>query len=98
MEVEEPINKEELLMFRRLLCGGIAMLGLIMPLSYTPSAQAQTVVYVPYHHHHRYEVIYRASPFMPWRAFSIYRSPRAAQEAALALRWQGFQSRVVHAY
>jgi hypothetical protein len=97
-EVEEIINKGELPMFRKILCGGIAMLGLLAPLSYTSSAQARDVVYVYPHHHPRYEVIYRPSPFQPWRVYAVFHSPRAAHDAAIALRFQGFQTRVIHPY
>jgi hypothetical protein len=86
-------------MFRQLLSGGIAMLALLAPLSYAPTAQAQNVVYVYHHHHHnRFEVLFRPSVFQPWRVYGVFHSPRAAQEVAMGLRVQGFQARVVHPY
>ncbi len=86
-------------MFRQFLTGGIAALALLVPLSYTSTAQAQNVVYVYHrHHHNRFEVLFRPSVFQPWRVYGVFHSPRAAQEVAMGLRFQGFQARVVHPY
>ena len=84
-------------MFRKLLSGGVTMLALLAPLSFTSPAQAQAVYVYP-HYHHRYEVLFRPSPFQPWQVYGIFHSPRAAHDTAVGLRFQGFQSRVIHRY
>jgi hypothetical protein len=83
-------------MFRKLLFSGITVIGLLLPMAYATSAQAHDRVYVyqPYHHH--YAVIYRASPFGPWRVYAISHSHRSAFQIAENLRLQGFSARIVY--
>jgi hypothetical protein len=85
-------------MMRNLLSAGIATLALLAPMSLNSTARAQTVV-VPahhrHHHHERFEVLFRASPFLPYQVYGAYHSPGLAREVALGLRFQGFQVRVL---
>jgi hypothetical protein len=83
-------------MFRKLIFSGLAVLGLLTPLAFTPSLQAHDRVYVyqPYHRH--YAVIYRSYPFGYWRTYAVFHSHRAAHETAESLRFQGINARVVY--
>ena len=87
-------------MFRKLLFGGIAALGLLTSLTFVPAAQAHDRVYhdrayVYQPHHHPYAVIYRDFGFGPWRVYAVFHSHRAAHETAESLRFRGINARVV---
>ena len=82
-------------MFRKLLFGGIAALGLLTTLAFVPAAQAHDRVYVYQPHHHHYAVIYRDYWYGPWRTYAVFHSHRAAHETAESLRFRGINARVV---
>jgi hypothetical protein len=74
----------------------VAGLALVGPLAVPTPARAQpgAVVVVPAHHA-RYFVEFRPRRNMPWKVAGPYVSSRHAHEAARALRFQGFHTRVV---
>ena len=89
-------NKGAHPMFRKLLFIGIAAVTFLLPGVFISSAQAQEGRYLDYPYHHRYTVVYRTSPFDPWRVYGVFHGNRAAQNTAASLRFQGFPARVIY--
>ena len=85
-------------MFSKITSRVVTSLALLTPLAVpvTSQAQPQVIVAAPVsHHHHRYLVEFRPSPFAVWQANGPYRSRSYAHDVARDLRFRGFQVRIM---
>lgn len=84
-------------MLKKILIASVTALGLAIPFTATPAANAEFRRDAEYHHHKRccYEVMYRGCDREAWRCEGTFESRHRAFERAEHLRHHGFEVRVV---
>jgi hypothetical protein len=82
-------------MFKKILIASVTTLGLAVPFTATPAANAE--YHREFEHRHRccYEVMFRGCDREPWRCEGTFESRHRAFERAEHLRHRGFEVRVV---
>jgi len=76
-------------MLKNLVLASVTALGLAIPFTATPAADAA------YHHHRCYEVLVRGCDREPWVLHGSYESHHRAEEIAHHLRRHGLEVRIV---
>ena len=82
-------------MLKKIVIASVTALGLAIPFTATPAADA--AYHREYEHHHRcrYEVLFRGCDREPWRCEGTFESRHRAHEVAEHLLQRGFEVRIV---